>query len=91
MRRVVITGMGTICGLGHNLNDVWNGLTEGKSGISTAESYDVSDLKIKICGEVKNFELDENILDPNPKTRFKLNDVISNFKKLKKGWIRKGE
>ena len=45
-RRVAITGMGTICGLGHNLNDTWNGLVEGKSGVSTVDSYDIEKLPI---------------------------------------------
>ncbi len=62
-RRVVITGMGTICSLGHNLNDVWNGLIEGKSGISKVEGYDISTLPIQIAGEVKNFELSEDIFE----------------------------
>ncbi len=62
-RRVVITGLGTICGLGQNTKDVWNGLIEGKSGISEVESYPVPDLSIKIAGEVKNFELDESIME----------------------------
>jgi 3-oxoacyl-[acyl-carrier-protein] synthase II len=69
-RRVAITGMGTICGLGHNLNDVWNGLVEGCSGISTAESYDVEKLAIKIVGEVKNFELSEDILEAKEQKKY---------------------
>ncbi|MFG1482836.1 beta-ketoacyl-ACP synthase II [Halobacteriovorax sp. HFRX-2_2] len=62
-KRVVITGLGTICGLGQNTQEVWNGLIEGKSGISEAESFPIPDLAIKIAGEVKNFELDESIME----------------------------
>lgn len=69
-RRVVITGMGTICSLGHNLNEVWAGLIEGKSGISTVENYDVSTLAIQIAGEVKNFELSEEILEAKESKKY---------------------
>ena len=58
-KRVVITGMGAICGLGQNVNDIWNGLLEGRSGVSIADSYDISSLAIQIAGEVKNFEISE--------------------------------
>lgn len=69
-RRVVITGMGTICSLGHNLNDVWSGLIEGKSGISTVENYDISTLAIQIAGEVKNFVLSEDILEAKESKKY---------------------
>ncbi|OIQ19152.1 MAG: beta-ketoacyl-[acyl-carrier-protein] synthase II [Bacteriovorax sp. MedPE-SWde] len=69
-RRVAITGMGTICALGHNLNDVWNGLTEGRSGISQVENYDIDKLAIKIAGEVKDFEISEELLEPKEAPRY---------------------
>ena len=68
--RVAITGMDTICGLGHNLKEVWNGLLEGKSGISLIENHDVTNLPVHIAGEVKNFSLAEDILPPNEAKRF---------------------
>ena len=69
-KRVVITGMGAICGLGHNLNDIWNGLLEGRSGVSVADSYDISSLAIQIAGEVKNFEISDDILPAKEASRY---------------------
>ncbi len=61
-QRVVITGMGAICGLGHNLSEVWNHLIEGQSGISKIEQFDTTDLPVHFAGEIKNFILSEDIL-----------------------------
>lgn len=56
MKRVVITGMGIISPIGNSVETFWKNLVEGKSGISTIESIDVSDLDTRIAGEVKNFD-----------------------------------
>ncbi len=69
-KRVAITGMGTICGLGHNLQECWKNLVEGKSGISKLESFDVSTLSIQIAGEVKNFSLPEHLLSAKEAQRY---------------------
>lgn len=68
--RVAVTGIGTICGLGHNLNDVWGNIVKGKSGISTIENVDAEKYSVKIAGEVKNFELSEEILPAKERSRF---------------------
>lgn len=70
VQRVAITGMGAVCGLGNNLNDIWAGIMEGKSGISYIE--EIKDLQnpIKIAGEVKNFELNEEILPAKEAARY---------------------
>jgi len=62
--RVAVTGMGTICGLGHSLDEVWTNLIEGKNGITEIErkSLDPEKISIKIAGTVKDFELSEDIL-----------------------------
>lgn len=54
-KRIVITGLGTICSLGHNSQDVWNGICEGKNGIGPITSFDTERLAIKIAGEVSNY------------------------------------
>ncbi len=56
MRRVVVTGMGVISPIGNSVETFWNHLIEGKSGISTIEAFDSSDLNTRIAGEVKNFD-----------------------------------
>lgn len=59
MKRVVITGMGVISPLGNDVNTFWKHLTEGKSGISFIDSFDVSGSKTKIAGTVRDFDAQE--------------------------------
>lgn len=68
--RVAITGMGAICGLGHSLNEVWNKMIEGKSGVSTIESIDTSKIPVNFAGEIKNFEISDALLSPKEKARY---------------------
>ncbi|MDK8641731.1 beta-ketoacyl-ACP synthase II [Niallia taxi] len=56
MKRVVVTGMGVISPLGNDVNQFWENLSSGKSGISKIEQFDVSDLKTKIAGSVINLD-----------------------------------
>jgi len=52
MRRVVVTGMGLVTPLGIGLDRNWSSLTEGESGISAIQSFEVSDLPAKIAAQV---------------------------------------
>lgn len=54
-RRVVITGLGMINPLGSTLEQVWQCLNEGKSGIRQISAFDSSTLTTRIAGEVLNF------------------------------------
>ncbi|MBE5965064.1 MAG: beta-ketoacyl-[acyl-carrier-protein] synthase II [Lachnospira sp.] len=54
-RRVVITGMGAITPIGNNLEEFWASIKEGKVGIGPITQFDVSDYKVKIAAEVKDF------------------------------------
>jgi len=62
MERVVITGMGVVSPIGNKVEDFWKNLTEGRSGISYINSFDVSKHKTKIAGTVSDFTV-EGILD----------------------------
>jgi 3-oxoacyl-[acyl-carrier-protein] synthase II len=55
-RRVVVTGVGLICGVGNNAEEVWQALLAGKSGIERITSFDVSAFACQIGAEVKNFD-----------------------------------
>ncbi|KMK67487.1 beta-ketoacyl synthase [Puniceibacterium sp. IMCC21224] len=55
MKRVVITGAGTINALGHNVPETLDAMREGRCGISDLEFRDVDRLSIKIGGQVKGF------------------------------------
>lgn len=69
-QRVAITGIGAMCGLGHNMNDVWSNIVSGKSGISTLE-YATDDMwPVQFAGQVKDFQISEEILDKKEQKRF---------------------
>lgn len=55
MRRVVITGMGTVNSIGHNKEEFWNNLKNGVLGFSFAEEFKDSDFDIKIVSRVNDF------------------------------------
>ncbi|WCN37661.1 beta-ketoacyl-ACP synthase II [Aneurinibacillus uraniidurans] len=59
MEKVVITGMGVVSPLGNDVEKFWRNLVEGKSGISSIDTFDVSNHKTKIAGIVKDFNADE--------------------------------
>ena len=54
-KEVVITGMGMISPVGNTIDDSWNNLIKGNSGIDIIKSFDPSDLETKIAGEIKDF------------------------------------
>ena len=56
MKRVVITGAGTINALGHSVPDTLSSMKEGRCGIGALEFRDVDRLSIKIGGQVRDFE-----------------------------------
>jgi 3-oxoacyl-[acyl-carrier-protein] synthase II len=54
--RIVITGMGIVAPNGIGLNEFWDSLLKGRSGIGPITLFDATDLKSRIAGEVKNFD-----------------------------------
>ena len=56
MKRVVITGAGTINALGHNVSDTLEAMRDGRCGIGALEFRDVERLAIRIGGQVRGFE-----------------------------------
>ncbi len=55
-RRVVVTGMGSVSPLGHSVQELWQGIREGKSGIGPITHFDTTEYEVKIAGEVKDFD-----------------------------------
>jgi len=55
-RRVVITGLGTVNPLGNCVEDSWEGICSGRSGIGTITKFDTDRFSTKIAGEVKGFD-----------------------------------
>ena len=56
MRRVVVTGIGLICGVGNTTEEVWRNLLAGKSGVGPITHFDSSKHACRIAAEVKNFD-----------------------------------
>lgn len=56
LKRVVVTGIGTVNPLGNNINDYFNNLHEGKNGACLITRFDTTLFKTKFACEVKNFD-----------------------------------
>ncbi len=57
MKRVVITGLGTVSSLGYNVADTFEGLVEGRSGIDTISKFDISEYACRIAGEIRDLDI----------------------------------
>src|SRR5579885_3397176 len=56
-RRVVITGMGAICALGHDAREVWAGMREGRSAIAPLAGFeDQTDLRVRVAAQVRGYD-----------------------------------
>jgi len=55
-RRVVVTGIGLICGVGNTAEEVWKNLLAVKSGVARITQFDPSQFACQIAAEVKNFD-----------------------------------
>lgn len=55
-RRCVITGMGAVTPCGNTVDEFWNNIKNGVSGIDFITKFDTTDYKVKVAGEVKNFD-----------------------------------
>jgi len=56
MRRVVVTGLGALTPLGHNIQDFWTGLVNGVSGSDWITHFNTEKFKTKFACEVKNYD-----------------------------------
>ncbi|MEE9280877.1 MAG: beta-ketoacyl-ACP synthase II [Myxococcota bacterium] len=56
LRRVVITGMGTVNPLGNDVATTWNAVLKGSSGIAPIEGFPTDDLSVKFAGQLKGFD-----------------------------------
>lgn len=57
-RRVVVTGMGMVTPLGLNVEQTWQGILAGKSGVGMVEGFDTTDYTTKIWAKVKDFNIE---------------------------------
>lgn len=54
--RVVVTGLGCISALGHNVSEVWSALEHGRSGIGPLTQVPLDQVNIKVAAEVKGYD-----------------------------------
>ena len=62
MRRVVVTGLGTINPLGKNVNSSWDALINSKSGVSKISRFEVDSFPCKIAGTIDDSYINEEIV-----------------------------
>jgi 3-oxoacyl-[acyl-carrier-protein] synthase II len=55
-RRVVVTGLGLICGVGKTAPEVWEGLLAGRSGMAGITAFDITGHPVRFAAEVKEFD-----------------------------------
>jgi 3-oxoacyl-[acyl-carrier-protein] synthase II len=67
-RRVVVTGLGTVCPVGNSVKEAWTNIQAGKSGITRITRFDASPFASQIAGEVKNFDVGQ-VLSPKEARR----------------------
>lgn len=58
--RVVVTGLGILCGMGNDAASCWQALCDGRSGIGPIESVDVSSLRFRNGAEIRGFQPEEH-------------------------------
>lgn len=59
--RVVITGMGVVCPLGHDVPTMWNGLMTGQSGAAPTTLFDASTFPTQFDAEVKDYDVSKYV------------------------------
>ena len=60
-RRVVVTGLGAVTPIGNTVPEFWDSVRAGKVGIGEITKFDISEYKVKIAAEVKNFTARERM------------------------------
>jgi 3-oxoacyl-[acyl-carrier-protein] synthase II len=66
-RRVVITGLGAVTPLANTVPETWDGIINGKSGISPIDSFDISSFATTFGGVIRNFDITRYISDKDAK------------------------
>jgi len=62
--RVVITGMGIVCPLGNDVENLWSAILAGKSGVAPATIFDASTFPTTFAAEVKDYDFRKYVKNP---------------------------
>ena len=57
MRRIVVTGLGMVTPLGHDVTRTWSAICEGRTGVAPIRRFDASAFASRIGAEVRDFDL----------------------------------
>ena len=74
-KRVVVTGMGVVASIGHNVNEFWSSILAGKCGIDRVSLFDAKDYSCQIGAEVRGWD-PATLMDPKEVRR---NDRYTHF------------
>ena len=74
-RRVVVTGLGAVTSIGHDVNSFWSSLLAGRSGIRRVEQFDVTEFASQVGAEVRDWDPAQH-MDPKEARR---NDRYTHF------------
>jgi len=74
-RCAVVTGLGVVASLGHDVGSFWSGLVAGRSGVDRVKQFDPSDFACQIGAEVRNWDVTQH-MDPKEARR---NDRYTHF------------
>ena len=66
-RRVVITGLGAVTPLANTVSESWDGIINGKSGITPIDSFDISSFPTTFGGVIRNFDISQYIPEKDAK------------------------
>lgn len=66
-RRVVITGLGAVTPLANTVAETWDGIINGRSGITPIDSFDISPFATTFGGVIRNFDITQYIADKDAK------------------------
>lgn len=87
--RVVITGMGIVCPLGHDVAAMWDNILNCRNGMAATTIFDASTYPTKFCAEVKNYDITKYTKNPdlhkfgNRHSRFAIGAVAGACKQAK--------
>ncbi len=59
--RVVVTGLGAICSVGHDVETVWSNVVRGQSNMTYIERFDVSQLRTQFAAQIIDFHLADHV------------------------------
>ncbi len=81
-KRIVITGIGVISPIGIGKEEYWKSLQEGKSGIRPITLFDTKDLKVKVGGEITEFDAKQFLDAKTLRTLDRATKLLSSSTKL---------